>query len=87
MVLRIGLILSLMVLGASVRAEVAPSETSDKKVPEPAPSSEEKPKPVKGRVPREKEAEGTQAPNRFDTDTIIKSKYELNGQSLEVDTE
>jgi len=41
----------------------------------------------KGRKPREKEAEGTQAPNRFDADTFIKSRYEVNGQSLEVDTE
>ncbi len=38
----------------------------------------------KGRIPREKEAEGTQAPHRFDTN-IPKSKYELNGQPLEVD--
>jgi hypothetical protein len=39
----------------------------------------------KGRVPREKEAEGTQAPNRFNSDNSIKSKYELNGEVLEVD--
>jgi hypothetical protein len=37
----------------------------------------------KGSVPREKEAEGTQAPKRFDTDIIIKSKY----GGLEVDTD
>ncbi|MFZ9595999.1 MAG: hypothetical protein ACO3A2_07975 [Bdellovibrionia bacterium] len=36
---------------------------------------------------REKEAEGTHAPNRFDSDTFIKSRYEYNGQSLEVDTD
>ena len=52
---------------------------------------EEKPSPVrlkKGkRAPREREADGTQAPNRFDQDLIIKSRYELNGQSLEVDTD
>ncbi len=35
----------------------------------------------------DKEAEGTQAPNRFEQDLIIKSRYELNGQSLEVDTD
>jgi hypothetical protein len=35
----------------------------------------------------EKDAEGTLAPNRFDQDLIIKSRYEVNGQSLEVDTE
>lgn len=41
----------------------------------------------KGKIPREKEAEGTQAPNRFGADIIIKSRYELNGQPLEVDTD
>ena len=41
----------------------------------------------KGKVTREKEAEGTQAPNRFDADIIFKSKYELNGKLLEVDTD
>jgi hypothetical protein len=39
----------------------------------------------KRRGPREKEAEGTQAPNRFQADTVIKSQYKLDGQSLEVD--
>ncbi len=51
-----------------------------------------KPAPVvakksKGRILREKEAEGTQAPNRFSTDIIFKSKYEFDGKSLEVDTD
>ncbi len=41
----------------------------------------------KHQVSHEKEAEGTQAPNRFDQDTIIKSRYELDGQNLEVDTD
>src|SRR4051794_24719745 len=43
-------------------------------------------KPRKGRRGgREKEAEGTQAPNRFEADTVIKSQYKLDGQLLEVD--
>lgn len=60
---------------------------------EPTPSVSESPAPSepqkkpKGRVAREKEAEGTQAPNRFDADIIFKSKYELNGKPLEVDTD
>lgn len=41
----------------------------------------------KSRKPKEREAEGTQAPNRFEQDLIIKSRYEHNGQSLEVDTD
>ena len=39
----------------------------------------------KGKVSREKEAEGTKAANRFQADTVIKSKYEFNGTPLEVD--
>ncbi len=34
---------------------------------------------------REKEAEGSQAPNRFEMDPVIKSKYQSNGVPLEVD--
>ena len=41
----------------------------------------------KKRIPRERDAEGTQAPNRFENEMIIKSRYELNGQPLEVDTD
>jgi hypothetical protein len=44
-----------------------------------------KPKKSKGRYVREKENDGTEARNRFRDDTVLKSKYELNGQSLEVD--
>ncbi len=40
---------------------------------------------ARGSVPREKEAEGTEAPNRFEADPVIKSQYRLNGQPLEVD--
>jgi hypothetical protein len=38
-----------------------------------------------GKRAGEKEAEGTQAPNRFQADTVIKSQYKLDGQPLEVD--
>lgn len=41
----------------------------------------------KGRTRREKDAEGTQAPNRFDADINTKSKYRYGGQPLEVDTD
>ena len=37
------------------------------------------------RVGEKKEAEGTQALNRFEADTIHKSQYKLNGEQLEVD--
>ena len=57
---------------------------AEEQTPEPAISPKPAPR-AKGKRVREKEAEGTQAPNRFEADTVIKSKYELNGQSLEVD--
>lgn len=40
---------------------------------------------IQSKRPREKEAEGTEAADRFEADTVIKSKYRLNGESLEVD--
>ncbi len=48
---------------------------------------ETKRKKSKGRVSREKDTEGTQAPNHFDKDILFKSKYELDGKPLEVDTD
>ncbi len=42
-------------------------------------------RPSKGRRPREKEAEGSEARDRFQADTVLKSKYQLNGEPLEVD--
>jgi hypothetical protein len=54
--------------------------------PNPSPRPSQK-RQSKGRLPREKEAEGTQAPNRFDADMVTKSQYEYHGQPLEVDTD
>lgn len=41
----------------------------------------------KTKAPRfeQKENEGTQAKNRFEADSILKSEYRINGQQLEVD--
>ncbi len=39
----------------------------------------------KGGKTGDKETEGTQARNRFEADTVIRSKYQLNGEQLEVD--
>src|SRR6185295_5184196 len=53
-------------------------------------SEEDQPKPKakkssKGKRRSEKDAEGTQAPDRFEADTVPKSRYQLNGEHLEVD--
>jgi hypothetical protein len=42
-------------------------------------------KKAKGNRVREKETEGTEAPDRFEADTVIKSQYKLDGKPLEVD--
>ena len=42
-------------------------------------------KPRIRKAKNEKETEGTEAHDRFEADTVIKSKYQLNGESLEVD--
>lgn len=39
----------------------------------------------KGKVSREKETEGTEAPSHFQADSVIKSKYHSGGESMEVD--
>jgi hypothetical protein len=44
-------------------------------------------KKMRGRSPSEEDAQGSQAAKVFDKDLINKSKYELNGKPLEVDTE
>ena len=60
---------------------------ADEAPPQSEPKNVDQPKKPKRRHVREKEAEGTQAPNRFDADINLKSKYEYNGKSLEVDTD
>jgi hypothetical protein len=72
-------------LSSSARAQegaatpaVAPSET-------PSADSDSSKKTGGGKRTREKEAEGTEARDRFKADTVIKSKYKLDGQPLEVD--
>lgn len=37
------------------------------------------------RTPLEKETEGTEALDRFEAETVLKSKYQVDGQALEVD--
>jgi hypothetical protein len=59
----------------------AGSPTSDQ--PTPSPKNSASPTGVKRT--REKEAEGTEARDRFKADTVIKSKYKLDGEPLEVD--
>jgi hypothetical protein len=56
---------------------VAPSPTASK--PRTAPRN------PKGKHAREKEIEGSEARNRFQADTVLKSQYQHNGEPLEVD--
>jgi hypothetical protein len=63
--------------GATPTASPAPAPA--------APSTTSKPRTVKGKQAREKDNEGTEARNRFQADTVLKSKYQFNGEPLEVD--
>jgi hypothetical protein len=89
---RLHLILSLLaVLTAaagpvSARAE-EPQAAPAAAAPPPAPAAvaPKKSRNPKGKHSRDTEAEGTEAQNRFQADTVIKSKYQLNGEQLEVD--
>lgn len=67
----------------SARAEEKAPETQTKDTA--GESKAGKKKNVKGRRRGEKETEGTEAPDRFEADTVIKSRYQLNGEPLEVD--
>lgn len=59
-----------------------PEKTVDKKVEE----NLKKTKQTKGgQRNREKDADGTEAPDRFEANTVIKSQYKLHGEPLEVD--
>ncbi len=49
------------------------------------PPSKKTKKSPKGKRSREKDTEGSEAPERFEADTVIKSKYSLHGEPLEVD--
>lgn len=66
---------------SAVGATEAESDSGDDEAPAPV----RKTKLKGGKRTREKDADGTEAPNRFQADTVIKSQYKLNGQPLEVD--
>lgn len=66
---------------ATEAAPVTVEEVIELPTPTKAPVATQK----KGKAPREKETEGTEAPDRFQADAVIKSEYELDGKKLEVD--
>jgi len=69
---------------ASATAAATPGQaTAPSSPPATAPAAAPKKRPKGYR--EQKENEGTEAPGRFEADTILKSQYQLNGQSLEVD--
>ncbi|MGK5082392.1 hypothetical protein WDW37_03725 [Bdellovibrionota bacterium FG-1] len=80
------LIMVSMICQASACAEESGANLSPPKITESSPGGPQaKRRPSKGKHPREKEAEGTEARDRFQADTVLKSKYELDGRTLEVD--
>jgi hypothetical protein len=94
--LAILLILSgLTVAGLLATGSAGAADEADSGTASPAPASQASPDPnavTKAKTSsggakrsREKEAEGTEARDRFKADTVIKSKYKLDGEPLEVD--
>jgi hypothetical protein len=85
-------ILLLGLVGFSgARAEESPAEVA---APSPVPVPSTIPEVMKRKSPliqkrgkrrEQKETEGSEAPNRFEADTILKSPYVDGGQPLEVD--
>lgn len=69
-------------LASPVMAEVTEPRA---KMNPPAKTKPSGAKTKKGNRPSEKEAEGTQAANRFAEDPVIKSQYRQDGKPLEVD--
>lgn len=65
-------------------AQPPPAEETVVNVPAPPEASPVPRQPVK-RMNREKEAEGSEAKNRFTSDPVVKSQYRVGGQALEVD--
>jgi hypothetical protein len=79
-------VLTALLFGLVAHADDADSSTSSggDEAPAEAPA---KPAVKKKGTKRasEKETEGTEAADRFQADTVIKSQYRVNGQQLEVD--
>jgi hypothetical protein len=64
--------------GAELWAQAIPA-------PAPSPQVEASPDPSKKGRRIGRQAEGSQAPNKFEADPVVQSKYQLNGRPLEVD--
>jgi len=86
----ISLILNLSCMTLVARAAdpvtpAAPPQAPPAKLDSAAKTPKKTKKPGKAKRTRDREAEGTEAPDRFEADTVIKSQYQLNGEYLEVD--
>lgn len=83
-----GPIFGLMALAVVSFAHADESSQTQEAQSIPAKQTQLKPKTTKAKrraTTREKETEGTEAPDRFEADTVIKSQYQLDGKQLEVD--
>ena len=81
----LGLIVLLWVCAAIAEEPAVQKVGGDEQPQAEADAAPKVKKKAKGNRAREKETEGTEAPNRFEADTVIKSHYKLNGEPLEVD--
>lgn len=83
-----GLVFWMIGSASGIRAEEESTSASQFSAPLNAPARKaisSRKKKSKGNRTREKETEGTEAPDRFEADTVIKSQYRQGDEQLEVD--
>ena len=88
-----GMIRSFFITGVAILLSAAVSRAEEAAAPAPPPAAaapakkavQLKKRGPKGKQVREKEIEGSEARNRFQADTVLKSQYQQHGESLEVD--
>ncbi len=78
---------SAFVMQSLAHAEESPQDSESQTVEKSTTKKVAQKKAKGGKGTREKDADGSEAPDRFKADTVIKSQYKLNGQPLEVDTD
>ena len=83
--LGIGILLASAALAETPPTAVAPTAVAPTAAtPSPRPTTTPR---AKRENRTQKDAEGSTAPDRFEAETVIRSRYTLDGKTLEVDTD
>ena len=85
MIVRAGALGIGILLASAALAETPPTAvTPNAATPSPRPTATPR---AKRENRTQKDAEGSTAPDRFEAETVIRSRYTLDGKTLEVDTD